>query len=504
MNSKVGEKVLESAVELNCATVAVWFYHHPKDGRGKDARGRRVGTERGGKEKEREGEEEREDARRNDERGDAERRRDESIVAVGSYEHTTTTKSGGAEEGEEEAKEERIGRVTLFRCSRKREEEEKEEEEKEEENVNASSPDSSSSRSRRPRGEEKISFDVCGELDAISRARCGGAFDLKFGNASRSEGGRVELAMACANNRLEVFEMTMDGDADFDDDDGGKQERLVRLKPTAQFECGFGGIGLCTSAAWSCRDRSIVATGDDGAAVVVDYERATMMASSGGRDGVEGDNSQVLFRVENAHADAIWASSFLDGSEDVFFTGGDDCKLIKHDLREMGSRSSGEFAYPSQTSQNFRFEKNPVFDAGVTSIESKGDILYVGSYDGACRAFDVRKSLKEPLWISRGNDDENEDGEEAASIWRVRLHPNFAATSKRSGKIALASMKAGCRVISSLDGSTVGTYRNGHDDDKVVYGCDWAFTNDATEEEDEKEGFVSCSFYDRRVHVWTL
>jgi len=494
MSSKVGEKVLESAVELNCATVAVWFYHHHS----RDARGRRVQTERGGKEKEREGEEEREDARRN-ERGDAERRRDESIVAVGSYEHTTT-KSGGAEDGEEEAKEERIGRVTLFRCSRKREEEEKEEEEKEEENVNASSPNSSS-RSRRPRGEEKISFDVCGELDAISRARCGGAFDLKFGNASRSEGGRVELAMACANNRLEVFEMTMDGDADFEDD-SGKQERLVRLKPKAQFECGFGGIGLCTSAAWSCRDRSIVATGDDGAAVVVDYERATMRASSGDSDGVEGDNSQVLFRVENAHADAIWASSFLDGSEDVFFTGGDDCKLIKHDLREM-VRSSGEFVYPSQTSQNFRFEKNPVFDAGVTTIESKGDILYVGSYDGACRAFDVRKSLKEPLWISRGNDDENEDGEEAASIWRVRLHPNFAATSKRSGKIALASMKAGCRVISSLDGSTVGTYRNGHDDDKVVYGCDWAFTNDATEE-DEKEGFVSCSFYDRRVHVWTL
>ena len=65
MNSKVGEKVLESELELNCATVAVWFYHRPKDGRGKDARGRRVGTERGGKEKEREGEEEREDARRN-------------------------------------------------------------------------------------------------------------------------------------------------------------------------------------------------------------------------------------------------------------------------------------------------------------------------------------------------------------------------------------------------------------------------------------------------------
>jgi WD40 repeat protein len=182
-------------------------------------------------------------------------------------------------------------------------------------------------------------------------------------------------------------------------------------------------------------------------------------------------------------------------------------EMVRSNGDEEGDLSSA-FAYPSETSQNFRFEKNPAFGAGVTSIESKGDFLYVGSYDGACRAFDVRKSLKEPMWISRGNDDGKEEdgekeGEEEASIWRVRLHPNFSsAATKREGKIALASMKAGCRVISSLDGSTVGTYRNGHDDDKVVYGCDWAFFNE--EEGEEEEGFVSCSFYDRRIHVWTL
>ena len=51
--------------------------------------------------------------------------------------------------------------------------------------------------------------------------------------------------MACANNRLEIFEMTMEEDAK--DDDEGKdqiQKQLVRLKPTAQFDCQFGGIGL--------------------------------------------------------------------------------------------------------------------------------------------------------------------------------------------------------------------------------------------------------------------
>ena len=121
----------------------------------------------------------------------------------------------------------------------------------------------------------------------------------------------------------------------------------------------------------------------------------------------------------------------------IMFHGVTIVKLVS-DLREMKrtKRAGGDeekpsnFAIESPTSQNFRFEKNPVFDAGVTSIESKGDFLYVGSYDGACRAFDVRKSLKEPTWISRGDDDEKEEGNDA-SIWRVRLHPNFKRRSAR-------------------------------------------------------------------------
>ena len=57
---------------------------------------------------------------------------------------------------------------------------------------------SASSRAR----DENISFEACGELGEACSG-CGGAFDLKFGNASRRKGGKVELAMACANNRLE-------------------------------------------------------------------------------------------------------------------------------------------------------------------------------------------------------------------------------------------------------------------------------------------------------------
>ena len=137
-----------------------------------------------------------------------------------------------------------------------------------------------------------------------------------------------------------------------------------------------------------------------------------------------------------------------------------------------------------------------MFDAGVTSIESKGDFLYVGSYDGACRAFDVRKSLKEPTWISRGDDDEKE--EETTRPSGEFVYTQILSVRRRSNKNRPGFHEAGCRVISSLDGSTVGTYRNGHDDDKVVYGCDWAFVcddGDKNGEEDEyEEGFVSCSF----------
>ena len=152
----VGKKVLERTVKLNCATVAVWFCK--ENGR------------------------ERRNSNRDDDLC--------SIVAVGSYEHRGERKGEDEEEVQRGKEEERIGQVTLFRCSRGKSEEE----------------------------EEEISFDACGELDATSSARCGGAFDLKFGNASKSEGGKVELAMACANNCLEVFEMMEDGDADVDED----------------------------------------------------------------------------------------------------------------------------------------------------------------------------------------------------------------------------------------------------------------------------------------------
>ena len=95
------EKVLERTAKLNCATVAVWF------------------CKENGRE------------RRNSNRDDL-----CSIVAVGSYEHRGERKGEDEEEVQRGKEEERIGQVTLFRCSRGKSEEE----------------------------EEEISFDACGEL----------------------------------------------------------------------------------------------------------------------------------------------------------------------------------------------------------------------------------------------------------------------------------------------------------------------------------------------------
>ena len=83
----VGKKVLERTAKLNCATVAVWFYQ---------------------------------------ENGRERRNRDDlcSIVAVGSYEHRGERKGEDEEEVQRGKEEERIGQVTLFRCSRGKSEEE--------------------------------------------------------------------------------------------------------------------------------------------------------------------------------------------------------------------------------------------------------------------------------------------------------------------------------------------------------------------------------------------
>ena len=75
----------------------------------------------------------------------------DSIVAVGSYEHEKKTQLnfGTAEEKE---KEERVGRVTLFRCSRNR--------------MRKDQKKNASSRAR----DENISFEACGRVDE----RCSG------------------------------------------------------------------------------------------------------------------------------------------------------------------------------------------------------------------------------------------------------------------------------------------------------------------------------------------
>ena len=412
----------------------------------------------------------------------------DSIVCVGSYEHKN---AGEREKGEGE---ERVGNVQVFKVvsARRRGDDDYDGEDDDDDDDDYGEKEvqlSSSSKRRR--------LKLVGEMEETQRERCGGAFDIKFMNKKNE---RKTFAMACANDRLEVFQM------DFVED-------RVELKSTISLECGFGEIGLCTSAAWSMEDKSIVCTGDDGAIIVLDYER-----------------SDEIFRIENAHDDAIWASSFLDKSEDVFFTGGDDCKLKRHDLRELGyyarrnEEGTNSYSYASAENNSFRFEKNPVFGAGVTSIESRDHFVYVGSYDGVLRAFDARKSLKEPIWFSK--DEENED----CSIWRVRLHPNKNLLAKDS-TIALASMKAGCRIVRASDGTTVSTY-NGHDNDKVVYGCDWAWFADDADNDNEgayslpttlqkdsnnderslssptrdhhprRDGFVSCSFYDKKIHLW--
>ena len=206
---------------------------------------------------------------------------------------------------------------------------------------------------------EKVVFETEGGKGCVGEwSLGGGVFDLK----PKCDGGGLVLAAACANNRAEVLEIVLT-----------EEISTIKLEARFGFACGFGGMGLCTSTAWSaCTNGWLLATGDDGGVAVFDCTR-------GGRGGKENDvDDTSVFRIANAHEDAVWASTFLDGSDDVFFTGGDDCKLRRHDMREVSQRQHQNIGGSDvdDSGRDRRFEKNLVFGAGVTSIESRAHKLY--------------------------------------------------------------------------------------------------------------------------------
>lgn len=183
-----------------------------------------------------------------------------------------------------------------------------------------------------------------------------------------------------------------------------------------------------------------------------------------------------------SHDLECWTGSFgeLGPLQNVVFTGGDDSKLIAHDLR-MQSKIWA-------TSYNHH-------DAGVVSILNSGPKwnvanphhMWTGSYDDNLRILDLRVADKHNPelitgYIPKVNQKENLGG----GVWRLIPSPN-------NNRVLVCCMYDGARIVEAEeDKFVVSKYFKG-DHESMCYGGDWK----------KDEVVVTCSFYDNVVQAWS-
>ncbi|ADV19763.1 WD40 repeat domain 85 [Cryptococcus gattii E566] len=182
-----------------------------------------------------------------------------------------------------------------------------------------------------------------------------------------------------------------------------------------------------------------------------------------------------------AHDYEPWITTFDIDDPKTVWSGGDDCKLKRWDLREPSR--------PTFVNKNF--------EAGVTTITPSPhtpNLLAVGSYDENLRFFDARSATKPLLTIPMGG-----------GIWRTRFHPS----AERAGDLLVACMHAGFKIVHISQGMTGGDWETDYnmngsvvktfeEHSSLAYGADWSRLP-----MEEGESLVgTCSFYDHTMHLW--
>ncbi|WVQ94527.1 hypothetical protein IAU59_001606 [Kwoniella sp. CBS 9459] len=222
--------------------------------------------------------------------------------------------------------------------------------------------------------------------------------------------------------------------------------------------------------------------------------------------------SEAGYVVESewkAHDFEPWITSFDNWDLNTVWSGGDDCKLKRWDIRETFR--------PTFVNKNF--------EAGVTTISSSPHtphLLAVGSYDENLRIFDARSPLEPLTTIPLGG-----------GIWRTRFHPSI----ERKGDILNACMHDNFKIVrlatstlsrfdesGSEKGVSIEEAMNGDGweivkvfeaHESLAYGADWSrlpqrqggvttsgSIGDGGENDVEGNLIASCSFYDHAMHLW--
>jgi len=200
----------------------------------------------------------------------------------------------------------------------------------------------------------------------------------------------------------------------------------------------------------------------------------------------------------NAHGYEAWITAFHNTDANILYSGGDDCRLKRWDLRDT-------------TSATFTSRRHTM---GVCSVEShpwKSHILATGSYDEELIVWDDR-NMRQPLTSA------NLGG----GVWRIKWDP-FSGEN-----ILTATMYNGTHII---DASNLGLPAlpvvAEYTDHNLAYGADWCRLtsdgrqrcrklsplesdsennshNSSTDDKSDNIYLIStCSFYDHALHLWT-
>ena len=364
-----------------------------------------------------------------------------------------------------------------------------------------------------------------GDADAVCDARTGWSFarvappmetraifELAWAPASWLNAAGPALAQADAGGFLTLYRVHAgeDGDAVGDDDSetrdvtrvsGAEARSFERL---ASLQCGGGGLGMATCAAWGsdcatpAASRLAVVGADGGLRIVSVTETGAL---------------RVTQETDAAHDLEAWAVAFASrdafhgSGRDVVFSGADDAKLKAWDVRR------------DLDAPVMRFVDSKTHGAGVTCVApSPHDphVLATGSYDDVVRLWDARAANR-PVAVASCR--------LGGGSWRARWHPS-------ARRLAVAAMDGGAvvldwdgeeRVASGGEKGDRDARADGEEDEKVLrveselvagslraspaydghasiaYGADWGWRGGIS----RRDVVVSCSFYDKGLHVWT-
>jgi len=257
---------------------------------------------------------------------------------------------------------------------------------------------------------------------------CEGVLDLKWSSHSSPK-----LAVAQSGGSVSLYSLA---------EDSASLVRSCQASVTS---------GLCLALEWS-QDSSRLAVSDSQGAV-------TVLA-------VEGEVLTVLARIP-AHSFEAWTTCFNKHNNNLFYSGGDDCVLKLHDLRQEHSVRTNRRSHRM----------------GVTSMltdRQDENRLWTGSYDEELRQWDVRNCKQEVESLPVGG-----------GVWRIKQSPTTSST------LLLATMHDGFKTVTDM--KIASEYR---EHDSLAYGADWVpgvVTQGKT-----LNIAATCSFYDHLLRVWSV